>query len=57
MGVRVPLRSLSSPLLGNGMTLPRRAGAATEAELFPIANTAYGKVRDVDHSGVCLSRL
>jgi len=44
--------SLGAVAVATGMTLPRRAGAATEAELFPIAKTAYGKVRGIDHAGV-----
>jgi para-nitrobenzyl esterase len=44
--------SLGAIAVATGSALPRRAGAASEAELFPVASTAYGKVRGVDHAGV-----
>ena len=44
--------SLGVLAVAGGLVLPARSRAATEAELFPVAQTQYGKVRGVDHSGV-----
>jgi para-nitrobenzyl esterase len=44
--------SVALATAATGLILPRRAHAVTEAEMFPMVETKYGKVRGVDWNGI-----
>jgi para-nitrobenzyl esterase len=44
--------SLALASTSAGLLIPRRARAVTEAEMFPVVETKYGKVRGIDANGI-----